>query len=151
MNELLKFDGAGCSLTEMSESLRLVAYKPTLTDPWTCGYGHTGPDVQQGTACTPAQALAWLEQDVQMAEIAVKTLVTEPLNQNQFDALVDFTFNEGAGHLRYSTLLKLLNSGDFAGADAEFAKWNLAGGRVLPGLCTRRANEAALFSAAATT
>ena len=67
------------------------------------------------------------------------------LNQNQFDALVSFTYNLGAGALGSSTLLGKLNRGDFEGAADEFPKWNKAGGKVLNGLVKRRAAERSLF------
>ncbi len=76
---------------------------------------------------------------------AVNNAVTVPLNQDQFDALVSFTFNLGEGNLKSSTLLKKVNAGDFAGAAQEFQRWNKAGGKVLPGLTRRRACEALLF------
>jgi len=73
-------------------------------------------------------------------------MITVPLTQHQFDALVDWTFNEGSGNLASSTLLRKLNDGDYAGADAEFARWVRGGGRVLPGLVKRRALEATWFN-----
>ena len=68
-----------------------------------------------------------------------------PVTQNQFDALVSFTYNLGAGNLRSSTLLKKLNAGDYAGAADEFPKWNKAGGKELAGLTRRRNAERDLF------
>jgi GH24 family phage-related lysozyme (muramidase) len=76
---------------------------------------------------------------------AVNDLVTVPLNQNQFDALVSFAFNVGIGALEGSTLRQKLNRGDYAGAAQEFAKWVKADRRTLPGLVNRRAAEARLF------
>lgn len=129
------------------EGVRLEAYPDpgTGTEPWTIGVGHTS-GVREGDTCTMDEAMAYLRQDVGVAEDAVNRLVNVALTQDQFDALVDFTFNEGAGALASSTLLRLLNAGDYAGADKQFARWNLANGRVLPGLVTRRADEAALFN-----
>ncbi len=72
-------------------------------------------------------------------------LVTVDLDQDQFDALVSFTFNLGAGNLQSSTLLKLLNQGEYTQAADQFLRWNKAGGRVLPGLTRRREAERALF------
>lgn len=76
----------------------------------------------------------------------VKRLVKAPLNQNQFEALVSFTFNLGGGSLSTSTLLKKVNVNpcDPSIRD-EFAKWRLAGGKVLAGLIRRRAAEADLY------
>lgn len=76
---------------------------------------------------------------------AVNDLVTVPLSQNQFDALVSFTFNLGEGALEGSTLRSKLNAGDYEGAAAEFGKWVKAGGQVLAGLVRRRKDEAELF------
>lgn len=78
-------------------------------------------------------------------EKAVTRNVTVQLNQDQFDALVSFTFNLGEGNLKQSTLLKKVNAGDFAGAAKEFPRWNKADGKVLAGLVRRRASEALLF------
>jgi lysozyme len=78
-------------------------------------------------------------------EDAVNRYVTVPINQNQFDALVDFAYNAGAQNLRTSTLLKLLNQGDYAGAASQFGKWVYGGGEKLDGLVTRRDSERALF------
>nr|WP_262983078.1 lysozyme [Chromobacterium amazonense] len=71
------------------------------------------------------------------------------LRQNQFDALVSFSYNLGLGSLQNSTLLRLLNQGDYAGAAGQFILWDKAGGKVLPGLQRRRAAEQALFKGAA--
>ena len=75
----------------------------------------------------------------------VRRLVTVPLNSNQFDALVSFAYNCGAGNLAKSTLLKRVNAGDHVGAAAEFHRWNKGGGKVLPGLTRRRASESLLY------
>lgn len=79
-------------------------------------------------------------------EDCVKNAVTyKNLNENQYSALVSFTFNLGCGSLRRSTLLKKLNKGNVQGAGDEFKRWNKAGGKVLPGLVRRRAAEKKLF------
>ncbi|HLI61923.1 MAG TPA: lysozyme [Terriglobales bacterium] len=78
----------------------------------------------------------------------VNRLVTVPLTQNQFDALVDFVFNVGAENFARSTLLRELNAGNTAGAAAQFLLWKWAGGVVSPGLLRRRQAEAALFESA---
>ncbi len=76
---------------------------------------------------------------------AVNRLVTVPLTQNQFDALISFVFNLGIGNFRTSTLLKKLNAGDYTGAAKEFPPWVRADGKQLPGLIKRRDAEKALF------
>jgi lysozyme len=68
------------------------------------------------------------------------------LSQGQYDALVSFTYNEGAGRLQTSTLLTLLNAGNYAGASGQFGDWVYGGGVKLTGLVTRRAAEVALFA-----
>ena len=113
-------------------------------EPWTIGYGHTG-GVKRGDICDEAQADYWLRQDVQTAVKAVQDYVAVPVNQNQFDALVDFVYNVGSGNFGKSTLLKKLNAGDYDGAADEFLRWNKAGGKVLRGLTVRRQAERDLF------
>ncbi|WP_072094152.1 lysozyme [Trabulsiella odontotermitis] len=147
----MKISNNGLNLIKKSEGLELEAYPDPGTGgaPWTIGYGHTGPDVYKGLVWTDVQADKALRQDVARFERDVTNLVTVPLTQNQFDALVDFAFNCGsdidsddiAEGLGDSTLLKKLNAGDYQGAADEFPKWNRSGGRVMPGLVTRRKNE----------
>ncbi|KVL67387.1 lysozyme [Burkholderia ubonensis] len=150
------YSKSGLQLTEQFEGCRLTAYQDSV-GVWTIGYGHTGPDVYKGLTITQAQAEALLMKDIAKATAAVNRLVTldragDPdtdglpdLTQEEFDALVDFTFNLGAGNLASSTLLKKLNAGDIEGAAAEFPKWVHAGGKVLAGLVKRRDAERALF------
>ena len=115
-------------------------------EPFTLGYGHTDRGkVKLGDVCDEPQADYWLRQDVQTAVDGVNRLVTVPLTQNQFDALVDFSYNVGLGNLERSTLLKKLNSGDYEGAANEFPRWNKANGKVMNGLTRRREAEKALF------
>ena len=136
------------ALTEAFEGLRLTAYPDPASggDPWTIGYGHTGRDVVPGLVITAQQADALLVADIAAAIGAVRTQVKAPLTQHQFDALVDFTFNVGAGNLQKSSLLRLVNAGLFAQADLEFAKWVKAAGKIMPGLVARRAGEAKWFA-----
>jgi len=143
----LSYSDQGLALTEQFEGLQLTAYQDPV-GVWTIGYGHTGSDVQPGLTITQEQASDLLLQDVAGAVAAVNRLVTIPLTQNQFDALVDFTFNVGQGNLASSTLLRELNAGNTAGAAAQFLVWVYAKGVELPGLVTRRQAEAALFQTA---
>ena len=140
----MKMSQNGLNLIETSEGCRTTAYQDSV-GVWTIGYGHTS-NVSPGETCTLQQAQEWLQQDVSGAEYVVNTVVKAPLNQNQFDALVDFVFNLGSGNFQSSTLLKLLNAGDYQGASNEFPKWNHAGGVVVPGLTTRRLAEQKLFN-----
>ena len=137
---------AGLALLKSFEGCKLTAYPDPGTggEPWTIGWGHTG-GVKRGDTCTQAQADAWLLQDLDRFEQAVERLVSVPLTQNQFDALTSFCYNVGAGALQQSTLLRKLNAGDYEGAQGQFARWNRAGGKEMPGLTRRRAAEAELF------
>ena len=140
----MNYSKTGEELTKRFEGLKLSAYRDSV-GVLTIGYGHTGPDVFEGQTITEEEADALLVQDTQDAVAAVNRLVTAALTQGQFDALVDFVFNLGAGRLEGSTLLELLNEGDYEGAAAQFERWSHAGGKVLAGLLRRRQAEADLF------
>jgi lysozyme len=137
----------GLALTKESESLQLKAYADPGTGgaPWTIGYGHTGPHIEEGMTISQEEADHLLLLDVQESVDAVNKLVTVPITQDQFDALVDFTFNVGAENFEKSTLLIKLNKGDTQGAADEFPRWNRAAGHVLGGLIRRRGAERTLF------
>ncbi len=130
------------------EGLETVAYPDpgnrVTGEPWTIGYGHTR-GVWRGDVCTEAQATEWLREDLRTAEGAVRHLVDVPLTHGQFDALASFVFNVGAAAFGNSTLLRLLNAGDAAGAAEQFKRWNRGADGPLPGLVTRRAAERDLF------
>lgn len=116
----------------------------------TIGYGSTRdtdgkPITMQHPPITEAQARALLAATLVTYEDAVNRYVKVPLNQNQFDALVDFAYNAGAKNLLTSTLLKKLNAGDYAGASKEFGKWVYGGTKKLNGLVKRREAERQLF------
>ncbi|KAA1013225.1 lysozyme [Paraburkholderia panacisoli] len=138
---------AGVALTKSMEGCSLTAYPDPASggSPFTCGYGHTGSDVKPGMTITQAKADAWLDYDIARSAQIVNSLVHVYLNQNQFDALVDFVFNVGAGNFRSSTLLRLVNAGSFAAAADQFPRWTQAAGKVMPGLVKRREAERALF------
>jgi lysozyme len=143
----MKLSIDGLAIAHYFESCKLEAYPdPGSKDgtPWTIGWGHTGTEVVKGLKWTQARADAQLEKDMAVREAAVSRLVTAPITQKQFDALVLFQYNTGS--LSTSTLLKKLNTGDMEGAKAEFARWNKNDGQVMKGLTRRRAAEAALFA-----
>ena len=127
---------AGLELIESFEGLRLISYQDSV-GVWTIGYGHT-MGVQPGQTITQQQAQAFLQQDLGVAESAVNKLGLT-LTDNQFAALVSFTFNLGGGNLN-----KLLSQG-LAAAPDRILLFDHAGGRVLPGLTRRRQAERALF------
>jgi lysozyme len=141
----LTYSDNGLSLTEGFEGLSLNAYQDQV-GVWTIGYGHTGPDVTSGLTITQDQAQDLLAQDVASAAAFVNNAVTVTLGQNEFDALVDFVFNLGAGAFRSSTLLRNLNAGNYAAAANQFDAWDHAGGTVVAGLLRRRQSETALFN-----
>ncbi|MFG8171273.1 lysozyme [Pseudomonas aeruginosa] len=133
----------GIDLIKSSEGLRLSAYQDSV-GVWTIGYGTTA-GVKPGQPITKERAEELLRDDVKRFEDQVLRLVKVPLTQGQFDALVSFTYNLGPGALEKSTLLKLLNRGDYQGAADQFPRWVNAGGKRLEGLVKRRAAERALF------
>ena len=139
----LKISDAGICLIKQFEGCRLEAYRCAAGVP-TIGYGHTA-GVTMGMRITQAQAEAYLREDLRKFEQAVNNVLGCSVTQNQFDALVSFAYNLGAGALRNSTLLKCLNAGDVKGAADEFPKWNKAAGKVLEGLTRRRMQERQLF------
>jgi len=144
----MKTSAAGINLIKEFEGVRLKAYR-CPADVWTIGVGHTSaagpPVVKAGMEITNAQAMKILAQDLVQFEDGVESAVKVPLSQNQFDALVSFTFNVGLGAFGKSTLLKKLNAGQYDAVPAELMKWTKAGGRELPGLVRRRRAEAALW------
>ena len=136
---------SGIALIKTFEGCKLRAYR-CPAGIWTIGYGSTGSHVKPGMVITPQQAEALLRDDLERFEAAVDEAAPRA-SQNQFDAMVAFAFNVGVAAFRSSTLLRKHRSGDYAGARAEFARWNKAAGKVLAGLTRRRAAEAALYAA----
>jgi lysozyme len=134
----------GRALIEKFEGLRLTAYQD-MVGVWTIGYGHTGPDVKAGLTITQQQAEQLLINDLARFNNGVNALVTVKINQNQFDALISFSYNLGLGSLQQSTLLRLLNAGNFQAAADQFPRWDRAGGKEVAGLLARRNAERALF------
>ena len=117
----------------------------------TVGYGHKiVPHESFPSGVTEPQAEAILAEDVKKAESAIAQLVKVPLTQGQFDALVDFCFNLGAGRLAGSSLLRELNAGQYAAAGRQLLLWDHAGGKVVPGLKVRRKAELALWTSGET-
>lgn len=151
----MKVDQAGLNLIKGFEGLRLRAYQDKA-GVWTIGYGSTryndGRKVQPGDyllneACANDLLLLTLKE----YENAVNSLVKVPINQNQYNALLSFTYNEGTGALEHSHLLVKLNAKDYSGAATEFLKWDLITNptthakEVLDDLLKRRTLERNLF------
>jgi lysozyme len=149
----MQISTAGLALIKTDEGFNSHLYNCPANDA-TIGYGHL---VHKGPVCgAPSekpfvagideqQGSTVLLADASYAEHAVEHLVTVPLKQGQYDALVSFTYNEGAGRLQRSTLLKYLNAGNYVGAAEQFSVWVFGGGVKLPGLVTRREAERKLF------
>ena len=145
----MRISPRGLSLLKQFEGCILVPYKDSA-GLWTIGYGHliadgrTLPDSAK-YKLTQKQADMLLQYDVIPRERAVERLCTVPLNQNEFDALVSFVFNLGAGCFQRSTIRQKLNRGDRAGAAKVLLRYNRAGGKVIKGLVNRRMAEFKLF------
>lgn len=131
---------------------RVAKADPTRAHPYLCPAGY--PTIGYGHLCDPqhppitmAEAEVYLAQDLQVALKAVlrycPVLTTEP--EGRLAALVDFTFNLGAGRLQTSTLRRRINQRDWAAAASELRRWVYGGGRVLPGLVLRREAEVQLL------
>tara|TARA_R110000744_G_C19308112_1_gene556443 strand:+ start:637 stop:1086 length:450 start_codon:yes stop_codon:yes gene_type:complete len=121
---------------------------------WTIGYGNIrcrdGSRVKEETPhVTEAEAEDLLAHELVSFERTVDRLIKVPLQQGQYDALVSFAYNLGGGALSASSLRRMLNRGNYSGAERQFKRWVFAGGRKLRGLVKRRAAEAALFASAA--
>lgn len=143
-----KISKEGLALIKKWEGLRLSAYED-LVGVWAIGYGHTSavgtPHVHKDMRITEAEAEKILCQDLQKFEYVVEQTVTVPLNDEQFAALVSFSYNVGTEAFRNSTLLKKLNKGNYEAVPTELQKWTRVGGKRLRGLVNRRAAEAGLW------
>ena len=136
---------AGLELLKKSEGFRDRTYTD-LAGFRTIGFGHRqAPGETYSGGISLAQAEKILATDVLLAELAVTRLVRVPLTQGQFDALVDFAFNLGAGRLASSTLLKYLNAGKYDAAAWQLLAWDHAGHEEVPGLKLRREAEFRLW------
>jgi len=141
--KIMKTSGEGIALIKKFEGCELGAYQCSA-DVWTIGYGHTR-GVSEGDTCTKDDAEKILIDDLVEFEGYVNDLVDTELTQNQFDALVAWTFNLGPTNLKSSTLLTRLNSGDLNDVPHQLKRWNKASGKVLDGLVRRREAEALLW------
>jgi GH24 family phage-related lysozyme (muramidase) len=134
----------GCARRRADGQVEAYPDPGTGAEPWTIGWGATGPGIARGTVWTQAQCDSRLDADlVRVAAEVTRALGGAATSQDQFDALVSFHYNTGA--IARATLTRLHRAGDFAAAQNEFGRWIHAGGRVLPGLVKRRGEEAALY------
>ena len=139
----MKTSAEGLSLIKKFEGCELEAYQCSA-GVWTIGYGHT-KGVTPSDSISQEEAEQMLVDELHEYESYVNEYVTVALSQNQFDALVSWVYNLGPANLKASTMLKVLNSGEYEDVPAQIKRWNKAGGKVLEGLIRRREAEACLF------
>ena len=139
----MKISEKGLQLLKHYEGCELTAYRCSA-DVLTIGYGHT-KGVTEDMVITQEEADQMLQDEMPEYEGYINDKVTVELNQDQFDAMVCWVYNLGSGNLSSSTLLKVLNEGDYEGVPEQMKRWNKAGGKVLNGLIKRRDSEAKLF------
>lgn len=137
------YEGLAEKVFENGKLVAIESYQD-MVGIWTIGYGHT-KTAKPNMRITPEKAEALLQEDIAEFEEAVVRVATVPLSSNRFSALVAFTFNLGASALAQSTLLKLLNKGDYLGAADQLPRWNKADENRSLGLTRRRLSERALF------
>lgn len=139
---------AGAGLIQSSEGLRYAVYKDPVGIPTVC-WGHTDPNLRLGQTYSYNECVILFRSDVFQHQKALygptNCIKSATLSHNQSDALTSIAFNLGVPKFCGSTLAKKVAHRDYAGAALEFPKWKYAGGKVLPGLVTRRANEQKLF------
>ena len=139
----MRISEEGKALIKKFEGCELESYRCSA-NVLTIGYGHT-KGVSDGDSCTQDEADQMLTDDLEEFEGYVDKLVTVDLEQNEFDALVAWTFNLGPTNLKSSSLLAALNDGKKSEVPAQMKRWNKAGGNILNGLIRRREAEALLF------
>ncbi|GAA5098235.1 lysozyme [Bartonella acomydis] len=144
-----KISKEGFALIKKWEELHLSAYK-NPTGEWIIGYGHTNaygaPEIHKDMKITEVEAEKILRQDLKQFEHVVEKTVTVSLSNEQFAALVSFSYNIGTEAFCHSTLLKKLNKGNYEAVPAELLKWTRVGGKRLQGLVNRRAAEVGLWA-----
>lgn len=142
------FSDKGLDLLKQLEGFRPKPYADS-GGKMTVGYGHlivpNDGVAGAGDVISGVKASQLLVKDVARTVEGVNNAVTNNITQNQFDALVIFAYNVGVSALNNSTLMKLFNKGDIEGASNQFVRWDMAGGKHIPGLLTRRLNEKSLF------
>lgn len=129
------------------EGCHLAAYPDPGTggDPWTIGWGSTGPGITRGVKWTQAQADARLDEDVRRFMGGVTARLKQPASPSELGAMTSLAYNIGIGAFGRSTLLRQFNAGNKKGAAEQFGVWRRAGGRVMQGLVNRRADERRVF------
>ena len=145
----MKTSSTGVALLHHFEGCELSAYPDPATggDPWTIGYGCTGPDVCRGLKITQSDAdVMFAKRLAREFEPGVSAVLTAAPTQGQYDAMVCLAYNIGLGNFRSSTLVRKFNAGDIAAAADQFLRWSMAAGQTMKGLRRRRAAERAVFN-----
>ena len=140
----MNVNAEGLALIKRFEGFEATPYQDAA-DKWTVGWGHVIRPGETFASITQERAELLLQGDLADAEGAVSRMVSVALNENQFSALVSFTFNVGAGNFRSSNLRAYVNQLAWQRAADEFGEWVHCNGRELQGLVARRAAERALF------
>lgn len=150
----MQISETGINLIKQLEGCRLQAYDDFTGKPvgfsdvvkgtLTIGVGHTGKDVTKGLVISEERASELLKNDIKNVEKTINEVVKVPLNQNQYDALCCFVFNIGCSAFRDSTMLKLINTNQFAKAADCFKDWH-RGNNIPHLLDNRRKKEKELF------
>ncbi len=136
----LSLSAAGFVGIVMHEGYRDEAYIPVPGDKPTIGFGTT-EGVRMGDTIAPPQAVARALRDVSKYEGALKSCVTVPLHQREYDSMISLAYNIGPSAFCGSTLVRKLNAGDYEGACNEILRWDNFQGKPLRGLTIRRQAE----------
>lgn len=144
--DLMRISDKGIDVLVQLEGVRFKPYKAHQDEEYlTIGIGHYGPDVSYDMEITENDAKILLREDIKKFESVINELVIVPLNQNEFDALVIFVFNIGETEFKKSTLLKLLNNGDYDKAAEQFLRWHYVKGVHVEGLLNRQKKTKEIF------
>ena len=139
----MKISSEGLELIKHFEGCETTAYQDSV-GVWTIGYGHT-KGVEEGQTCSIEDTETMLADEMDEYEGYINNMVKVDFEQHEFDALVAWVYNLGPTNLGESTMLKVLNGGQFARVPDQKKRWNRAGGQVLAGLVRRRTAEALMF------
>lgn len=140
----MKLSENGLKFLKDEEGFRPTPYKDS-GGALTIGFGHKILEGESFTSLSIVEATDLLEKDILKAETCIINFVREPLNQNEFDSLTSFIFNIGCAQFKGSTMLKLLNIGDFDSAAEQFPRWCKDNGKIIKALLNRRLREKAMF------
>ena len=139
----MKISEDGLELIKKFEGCETTAYQDSV-GVWTIGFGHT-KGVEEGQTCSIEDAESMLANEMDEYEGYINNMVKVDLQQHEFDALVAWVYNLGPTNLGESTMLKVLNGGQFDRVPEEMNRWTRAGGKILEGLVRRRQAESLMF------